>query len=514
MKKILFPAFLVLISITLPAQTQAYIKVSEHGAIDHIERIVSGGYITTGYDSAFKAQVIRWDDQFNAVWKYKFTDANITGYPQSVVEANDGSFYYMTASRENTGSTLIVKFSSNGSILWQKKYYLAPGNMNSIALSKASGADNGFLFGGGQCTLSNYIIKCSSNGNMEWQNQYYYPLASGVITCWSIIPDGNNYIVSSGYNVNSLLTIKLDASGNVLAHSAYTYDGMQILPTRIVRLNSTGGYAVLGNYNNSNNNKTEFVAFYNSAFNMLSFNELTVTYKQFILWNIAAVNNGDNIVVNGSIMDDNDKFYAALINLSGSGSVSWKKMAEGNSSLSNKNVEFRGVVQNGTSTVNTGYGYNEGCVVAVIDANGNGLCNEVTFDLTNVHRTLSLQSQTITVIPAIPLMASVNYSGTTGVSSTKEVICGSIGSVEDVPGKNPINIYPNPAYDVIHISGCEHQLIKVDVYNLTGEQVSAFRSADSEHEIHVDNLKPGFYMVRIIMDDSYGENSVVPLLKF
>ena len=514
MKKILFPMFLFLISCTLTAQTQAYIKVTEHGAIDHIERIISGGYITTGYDSAFKAQVIRWDDQFNAVWKYRFTDANITGYPQSIVEANDGSFYYLTASRENTGSTLIVKFSSSGSILWQKKYYLSSGNMNSIALSKASGTDNGFLFGGGQCTLSNYIIKCSSNGNMEWQYQYYYPLASGVITCWSIIPDGNNYIVSSGYNINSLLTFKLDATGNVLSHSAYTYDGMQIVPTRIVKLSSTGGYAVLGNYNSSNNNKTEFVAFYNFSFNMLSFNELTVTYKQFVLWDITAVNNGDNVVVNGGIMDDNDKSYAALINLSGNGSVFWKKMAEGNSSLSNKNVEFRGVVQKGTTTVNTGYGFNEGCVMAVIDANGNGLCNDVTFDLTNVHRTLTLQSQTITVIPATPLMASVNYSGTTGVSSMKEVICGSIGSVEDVTGKNPINIYPNPADDVIHISGCEHQLIKIAVYNLTGEQVSAFRSADSEHEILIKNLKPGYYLVRIFTGESNSETSVLPLLIF
>jgi len=514
MKNILFSAIILLISFSISAQTTAYVKVAEHGAIDHIEKLSSGGYITTGYDSLYKPQIIRWDNQFNKIWKYKFTDANITGYPQSIVEANDGNFFYMTASQENTGSTLIVKFSSTGNILWQKKYYLASGNMNSIALSKAAGTDNGFLFGGGQCTLSNYIIKCNSNGNMEWQNQYYYPLASGVITCWSIIPDGNNYIVSSGYNVNSLLTIKLDVSGNVLAHSAYTYDGMQILPTRIIKLNSTGDYAILGNYNSSNNNKTEFIAIYNSLFSLLSFNELTVTYKQFVLWDITAVNNGNNIVVNGSIVDDNDQFYAALINLSGSGSVVWKKMAEGNSSLSNKSVEFRGVVQQGNTTIHAGYGYNEGCVMAVVDVNGNGLCNDVTFNLTNVHRTLTLQSQTIAVIPATPLVASVNYTGTPVVSSVKEVYCGSIGSINDFYGKKVIQLFPNPAGDFIQISGYDQEPIKVVIYNQTGEQIFIYPCRSGDYLIPVGTLKPGFYMARIIADGQGVENVALPFLKF
>ena len=315
--------------------------------------------------------------------------------------------------------------------------------MNSIAFSKAAGTDNGFLFGGGQCTLSNYIIKCNASGDIEWQKQYIYPLSTGVITCFSIIPEGSGYVVSSGYNINSLLTMKMDASGNVLSHSAYTYTGMQILPTRIVKLNSTGGYAILGNYNNSNDNKTEFTAFYDSGLNLLTFNQLTVTYTQFILWDIASVNNGDNVVLNGSIMD-NTGFKEAIIKLSGSGNVVWKKMATGNSNLSNKNVEFRGVALKGNSTVNAGFGYNEGCVMSVIDDNGNGLCNEVPFDLTNVQPSLTRQSQTITVAPSTAISATVNYTGTTTVSSTKEVICGNLGIDDGTsPARNNFSL-PKP----------------------------------------------------------------------
>ena len=315
MKKLLFTTILILCFSFSKSQNTAYFKVANTGYADKIERVSTGGYITIGNDSAYKLQVIRWDNNFNMMWKYKFADANISnGFPK-IVEANDGNFYFMSVSLEHTGSTYIVKINSDGALVWQKIYYLASGNMNSEMLSKASGTDNGFLFGGGQCTLNNYIIKCDQDGNIVWQQQYFYPLSTGVTTCWSIIPDGNNYIVSSGYNINSLLTMKLDASGNVLSHTAYTYTGMQIVPTRIVKLNDTGGYAVMGNYNSSNNNKTEFVAIFNQALNLLTFNELTVTYDQFVLNDITAINNGRSVIVDGSIYDGS-AFTIAMINIS------------------------------------------------------------------------------------------------------------------------------------------------------------------------------------------------------
>jgi hypothetical protein len=158
-------------------QTPAYLKVADGGSFEKIEKVSSGGFITVGYDSVYKMQIVRWDASFNIQWKYTFTDANMSAVMPKIVEANDGNFYFMTASTEHTSSTLITKFSAAGALLWQKIYYLPSGNLYSIGFSKAITGDNGFLFGGGQCTLTNYIIKCSQDGNIEWQNQYYYPLA-------------------------------------------------------------------------------------------------------------------------------------------------------------------------------------------------------------------------------------------------------------------------------------------------------------------------------------------------
>lgn len=494
--------FLLTFTTTAVSQNTAYLKVANNGSFAKIERVNSGGYITVGYDSAYAIQVVRYDASFTPTWKVKFTDANIAPIAPQVVEANDGNFYFMTASNENTGSTLIVKISASGSVLWQKKYYVATGNLNSQALSRAAGSDNGFIIGGGQCTLTNYLIKCDQDGLIEWQHQYLYPLSSGVTTCWSIIPEGNNYTISCGYNINSLLTIKLDGSGNVTSHSAYTYTGMQIIPTRIVKLVQSGGYAIFGNYNSSNDNKTEFVAFYDQNLSLLSFNELTVTYTQFTLWDMAPVSNGKNVVLAGGIYDGSD-FTMALINVSATGSVVWKKRSAGNVG-SITNVEFRGITTNGNYTINAGHGYNEGRVIAVIDSNGNGLCNDVAFSMTNVHRTLTLQSSVVSSAAATAVGASVSYTYTNQASHTKYIYCGSLSSVDEllVTENSEINIFPNPASDKFQIevqsspTGNDRQIC---IFDHVGRMVFSKDLSPLENTIEVDAraLQSGVYLIRI-----------------
>lgn len=509
MKKIFLFIIAILSFSALYAQNTAYAKIAGKGSLVKIERVSTGGYITAGYDSNYKAQVIRWDEQFNPIWKYKFTDARYQAIQPRIVEANDGSFYYLTVSTEHTGSSMVIKFSSTGTMLWQKIYYVTTGNLNSFTLSKAAAGDNGFLFGGGQCTLTNYIIKCDDDGNIEWQKQYYYP-SGGVITCWSIIPEGSNYVVSSGYDINSLLTFKIDLSGNYVSHTAYTYTGMQIIPTRMVKLNSTGGYAILGNYNSSNNNKTEFVAIYNSALSLLSFNELTVTYSQFVLYDIAAINNGKNVIAIGSIYDGS-QFYSAMINLSSGGNIIWKKLSQGNSALSNKNVEIRGITTKGYNTVSVGDGFNEGCIAAIIDSNGNGFCNDVTFNLTNVQRTLTLQSQTITPITSTALSSTVSYPVETSVTTSKYVYCGSLSSVDEdyLFAENTVKIFPNPANDEINISFKKEincKIIEVNIIDVTGRIVFTKKYSDlpekSFIKISASEFQNGIYLVKIAGEKS------------
>lgn len=44
---------------------------------------------------------------------------------------------------------------------------------------------------------------------------------------------------------------------------------------------------------------------------------------------IAAINNGQDVIVNGN-MYDNSKFYCAMLKLSNTGTIGWKHLSEGN----------------------------------------------------------------------------------------------------------------------------------------------------------------------------------------
>jgi hypothetical protein len=296
--------------------------------------------------------------------------------------------------------------------------------------------------------------------------------------------------------------MKIDGTGNVISHSAYTYTGMQIIPTRIVKLAQSGGYAVFGNYNSSNDNKTEFVAFYNQNLNLLTFNELTVTYTQFTLWDMAPVSNGKNVVLVGSIYDGS-AFTMALINVSANGSVNWKKRSSGNVG-GITNVEFKGITTNGNFTINAGHGYSEGKVIAVIDSNGNGLCNDVPFSLTNVHRTLTLQSSVVSPAASTVVGASVTYTYTNQSSYNKYIYCGDLSSLEESTDvQHPyIQVYPNPANEVVRVtflSGTGSTDRQVTLFDRTGRMVFSMPLHSDEANAVIDTraFQNGIYLIRI-----------------
>lgn len=508
MKKILCFAIPMLIAAFVTAQNTAYVKTANNGIHTKIEKVSSGGYITAGYDSAYKIQVMRYNDNFDRLWVFKLTDSRVAGFFPSIRESLDGNFYLMTSSNEHGGSTLIVKLNPAGSPLWMKNYHINGGNLSSFALSAAA-ADNGFLFGGGQCAMSNDIIKCDASGNIIWQYQFLYPLATGVQTCWSIIPDGNGYVVSTGYNTNSLLTFRLDAGGNLGTYTAYTYSSKQIIPTRIVKLNHTGGYAIMGNYNSTNNNKTEFVAILNSNLSMNTFCELTVTYDQFVLNDIVALNNGRQIAVTGSIYH-NSVFNTGLILLSSSGNVLAFKRSEAVAGP-NKNVEFYGIAASGSRLAACGGGFSEGSVVALTDSMGNGLCNDQPFSMTNVHPTLTLQSGTMAPAASLVVDSMVNYVFVTHGSQTKTVHCGSLSEVYEHQANESVSVFPNPTSESIQISGLTSSG-RAMIYNIQGRCMMNVAVSQSVNKLGISHLPAGCYYVQVVYPD--GTRVVSPFVKY
>lgn len=481
------------------AQTAHWKQFSNGFGMNHITPVSSGGFITSGNDSNYRPQLIYWDNNYNHLWDLTITSTALTAtqYTSKVVEANDGNFFYMNASSESTGSVSVNKISPTGTVIWQKYYSVPSGNIQAFAMSKGCAGDNGFLFGGGQCSLSGYVIKCDQDGNITWQNQYLYPLSTGVITCFNIIPEGDHYVVGNSYNVNGLINFKIDNSGNVLSQRTYSKT-TQIVPWQLIPLANTGGYAIMGGTNNSINTD-EWVAVLDSNLAMTSFINLTAGYQQFTLTDIVATAGGANIVAVGN-MYDGSYFYSYAMSLTQSGTINWKEMTLGNTTTSFKNVEFDAAMAlPGDGIFTTGRGIYEGCTMTVLDNMGMGICNTVNPTITAANLTLTPHTEAIIPIAANAVVNTSSYTTTTGVNDQRHVYCGTIPTaITDLDTRTEFNIYPNPALDQVTIEaqGGISNNSQLTITSIDGRIVWS-SAISAKQTISTGNWQSGVYFVTI-----------------
>ena len=71
---------------------------------------------------------------------------------------------------------------------------------------------------------------------------------------------------------------------------------------------------------------------------------------------------------------------------------------------------------------------------------------------------------------------------------------------------NNVEIYPNPAKDIINISGSD--IMKVEIYNSVGQLII---STEHKNEIDVSMLNSGLYIVRIT--DEKGNHHIKKMVK-
>jgi hypothetical protein len=143
-------------------------------------------------------------------------------------------------------------------------------------------------------------------------------------------------------------------------------------------------------------------------------------------------------------------------------------------------------------------------VIAVIDSNGNGLCNDVAFNMTNVHPTLVLQSQTMSVAMANAVKSDVTYAYSNSASYNKQIYCGSLSGIDNSPEANPAitAIYPNPAADncILTLEASkitDHSFISI--YDISGQMVCKFQLSanNSSKEISTREFPEGLYLIQI-----------------
>lgn len=501
MKKILLLSAAISVTLIITAQSNGYFKVNNDGWFTHIQKLESTiGFITVGTnskDGVKDLQITKWDESFNPVWNFKTIDNNLmsAGGNAQIVEANDGSFFIKAIS--TTGEQVVFKLSSNGSLLWQKKY-IGSGSFIAQVIQKAAPGDNGFLMGTGACSYSNTLLKCDANGAIQWIKSYPHTLGQGVITITNIINDGQNYILCSNMNINSIISTRIDATGNIVSYTTYKHPTKQFSPTE--SLKTSNGYIVRTNYNGSDNKRIG-ICYFDNSLNLTTYTEvLSSTNEDIYGSSISTNDNGQSVVING--MTVTTEYNLFIFKVNANASISWKHRAKATNTTPYKGVGFNSHTLWGNKIVNVGDGYNEGPFFSIMDVNGDGLCAPLAFNISASNTPLNILTGTLSTYVVTDITASAtNYNTTNSISYTKTLYCGVLpNEVNEMKiSKDNISVYPNPASDKINIVFSDRIAVatNVEIFDTFGKMVLLENIANNVNSIDVSSLTKGLYLIKI-----------------
>ena len=220
-----------------------------------------GGYIVAGlaFQSSigYRNYLIKTDSVGNIIWTKTFFYGSGLGSADnvSVLQTNDGGFAVASTMPINYNYAVLLKFQSDGNLLWSKYYVKNSTMANSSASELIQTNDGGFIILGSTSTYSYShhsfcLIKTDSVGTSEWSKTFG---SDGNGYPYSIRQTNDGGYIIAGHEstgIQNMFLIKTDNNGNHIWSKTYGGAGYQWANS--VKQTSDGGYIVSGySYYNS-----------------------------------------------------------------------------------------------------------------------------------------------------------------------------------------------------------------------------------------------------------------------
>lgn len=184
-----------------------------------------GGYLVAGFTMSYGAgskdvALVKFDSNGNILW-YKTYGGTKDDTASNIIKTKDGNYVILgyTASFGTGGDVCLLKVDPSGNILWEK-YYGGEGSDSGKEIRQTS--DEGFIAVGttksfGVMENAVYLLKIDPLGNLQWERIFEGEDIDEGNTVLEI-PDG--YLVggwtrSFGSVLADILILKLDAEGNL-----------------------------------------------------------------------------------------------------------------------------------------------------------------------------------------------------------------------------------------------------------------------------------------------------------
>ena len=239
--------------------------------------IILGG-ITNSFGAGGEDIVLtRLTPDGQVIWFKTYGSAgDENGDPMTIVEANNGDIIcsFRTLSFAQPRSSIIMRLSSNGTIIWQKKVGAVGGTFEwSRGVFEH---DDGSIYFGSSLDNSTFgasdgmLTKLDANGNIIWSKIIGVGQNDHI---WSLTKLPNNEIILNmnsqqlGPGTRAAVLVRMDATGTILNQIAFGGTGQDFMSD--IRYEPEVGYIVTGSttsYGQGGNDA--FIAKFDSLFNL------------------------------------------------------------------------------------------------------------------------------------------------------------------------------------------------------------------------------------------------------
>lgn len=209
-------------------------------AQDYAKSVVTkdGGYVVAGYkeadrDGRFTIVLLALDDNGNEQWQKQY-DSEFSRKGLLITRVDDG-FIVAGETSENGGDAVLLKLSSDGSLLWQKTFGTAALEM----VSDVCIDDTGILLLGSSVDMNTMVSRCfvarvDADGSLLWQKE----IGEASVTGKAILANEDGYLLMGEIqndfeSPRDVVIMQISAEGTLLEQISHGGTGNEFVNSAI-----------------------------------------------------------------------------------------------------------------------------------------------------------------------------------------------------------------------------------------------------------------------------------------
>jgi hypothetical protein len=417
--------------------------------------------------------VPQWYKAYPGVWEF-----------DHAIETPDGG--YLALGRTLNGRAILMKCDSAGGVQWTSHRITGSVYGGGHLYVMPSGEYSVVIQAGGGISLA----RVDTAGNVLWEKNYMVTADAQNFRFAQPTPEHGWIVCATYYSAGGTCLMKLDSLGNIIWQKAFSPN--------------THGFAVhvdeSGYFFSSHNSASHIVFRTDTSGNLLWAREWPMLYSNNVSeYAYSVVQNGEELICYG------DRYvgmtsYPVMIGFDTAGNTLWNRFYSPNPSTNVMTGNSAIMTQDDKIVFINGESSGSSYWLVKMDSTGDPGCNAFNAGLTITPFSVVMGTSTLT--PAI------NTNPWAIIAITD-----SIGGVTSVPLCDPlvvsngqlesfVNVFPNPAIDIIVIERIESGTAVFELADVSGRIVVCKTIVPGEQRIVVDisEISNGLYVWRLSSD--------------